>query len=115
MFQSDSYHCYYMDHSFFDARQIGSIYSQLAGVCSENKDEDGLILSTCQRIEVYSASEGNPLSSLELPFQHDSGKDSVKKRLLSICCGIESQILGEKNIYYQVRNACSSSEEQVAI
>jgi|GEM_PF-4335924 len=107
--QTDSFHCFYVDHSFFDARQIGSIYNQLTGLCPGRRNKECLVLSTCQRIEAYSCQDNNPLSALDIPFQRGTGRDAVKKRLLSICCGIESQILGERNIYYQVENACAAS------
>lgn len=108
MKSSDQYHCFYLDHTFFDARVIGALYSELT---QEHDDsaERSLLLATCQRIELYTLDDNNPFAARNLPFKKLSGLSELRRRLISIASGATSQILGEKNIYLQVKNACRDS------
>lgn len=108
-------HCFYVDHSFYDVRQIGNTYSKLNQEVMLRGGTD-IIVATCQRIEAFTTMNSNPFpDTLNLPFRHISGQDQLKQRLLSVSSGIESQILGEKNIYYQIKKACSSCSEDNAM
>ncbi len=98
-------HCYYVDHSFHSAREIGGIYSELSNMYSAEELDGCIVLATCQRIEAYTLSASNPFAGLGLPFRHIAGRDALRKRIAAIGAGVESQILGERNVYYQVRNA----------
>ena len=79
------------------------MYVDLIGEQPEQRDY--VLLATCQRIEVYTQKNENPLADQGIPFRHIAGLTDVRKRLITIACGITSQILGEKNIWLQVRNA----------
>lgn len=105
MHQNKSLHCYHVDHSFYSAKEIGKLYSTLSQKFSRNDLGDSIVLATCQRIEAYTTRDTNPLGALQLPFKHISGRRELKHRLTSIACGVESQILGERNVHYQVINA----------
>lgn len=108
MLQNTTFHCHYIDHSFYSARSIGSIYSTIPDKYKNRKDS--IMLATCQRIEIYTLSAANPLAELDLPFRHIAGRQNVKNRLIAISAGVESQILGEKNVFYQVKNAIRDVE-----
>jgi len=79
------------------------MYVDLLGEQPEQRDH--ILLATCQRIEIYAQKNENPFAELGIPFRHIAGLVDVRKRLITIACGITSQILGEKNIWLQVRNA----------
>lgn len=115
MYRTNGVHCFYVDHSFYDVRHIGSTYSTLKKETMLRGNTD-IIVATCQRIEAFTAMGTNPfIAHLDLPFRHISGQDRLKERILSICSGIESQLLGEKNIYYQVKKACGFSTDDNAM
>ncbi len=105
MHQNTLFHCYHVDHSFYSAKEIGKLYSTVSQKFSRDDLGDSVVLATCQRIEAYTTLGFNPLAALQLPFKHISGWNAVKHRLTSIACGVESQILGERNVYHQVINA----------
>ncbi len=111
MLQNRIFHCYYVDHSFYSAQKIGRIYSTLAQDDSLDLG-DSIVLATCQRIELYTPFEHNPISHLGLPFKHISGRDNVMKRLISIGAGVESQILGERNVFYQVQKSIRDADDK---
>ena len=111
MHQNNSLHCHHVDHSFYATEEIGKIYSTLSQNFSQQDLADSVVLATCQRIEAYTTRNANPLASLHLPFKHISGRDALKHRLTSIACGVESQILGERNVYYQVINAFRDEDD----
>lgn len=104
MHQDTQYHCYYLDHTFFDVLQIAKFYTNEAREVPLSEKQ--ILLATCQRIEVYTTTPTNPFAEAGLPFRHISGRKDVRNRLIAIASGAYSQILGEKNIYLQVRNAC---------
>jgi glutamyl-tRNA reductase len=115
MTQERTPHCYYVDHSFHSAREIGGIYSKLSGMYSPEELGGCIVLATCQRIEAYTLSEGNPFAGLGLPFRHLAGLEAVRKRIVAIGAGVESQILGERNVYHQVRNAFRDADDGNAL
>lgn len=65
-------------------------------------DQQYRIIRTCQRVEVYSLVEKNPLAYLEIPFSKITGPLNVASRLAAIASGSQSQLLGETNITRQV-------------
>lgn len=65
-------------------------------------DQQYRIIKTCQRVEVYSLIEKNPLAHLEIPFSKITGPLNVASRLAAIASGSQSQLLGETNITRQV-------------
>jgi glutamyl-tRNA reductase len=85
----------------------------------------GAILSTCNRSEVYLASElqvgreqavealaqarGEPLPE-GIAFYHDEGAGAVR-HLFRVAAGVESLVIGESEILGQVREAFSASTE----
>ncbi len=98
-------YCFYADHLTLDALKISKIYnsSELENFKKDINENHFRILSTCQRIEVYCHNDFNPISTLPLYFQRLEGASQIKSRLTSIGTGAVSQILGERNIYYQLK------------
>ncbi|MFS2265076.1 hypothetical protein [Vibrio vulnificus] len=104
--EPESYYCFYIDHIDYEARKIAHEYSTIVDKKTNiviNSD-DYVIVYTCQRIEIYTNKNNNPLKELNLPFRTISGYFNVLTRLTLICSGTKSQLYGEENIYYQVRS-----------
>ena len=99
----DKYCCFYVDHTFFEAEKIGELYLNHLKSFSNQTQNTCVLLSTCQRIEIYTQGNANFLAYLDLPFKKISGLQPVTNRLTAIVAGIYSQILGEKQIVEQVR------------
>ena len=85
---AQQYNCFYVDHTFFDPRKIGATYTRLHQDLIH--DAQSMVIATCQRIEIYTTHENNPLEQLDLPFRAISGMDNLERRLVAICSGIES-------------------------
>ena len=86
--------------------------------------EEGLVLSTCNRIEVYAFAETDtPLLDLYHARQHSLGSafyqsvyrkegDEAVRHLFRVAAGLDSKILGENEIQGQLRRAWSYSKEE---
>lgn len=106
----DTHVCYFLDHSFFDSKKLACLSFEI----KKNRNdlfENALLLCTCHRIEAYF-----PFNIPEDPIKtllgHDAnfftGKEKAYTRLTEISCGLQSVILGEKFIYYQVEQAVNA-------
>ncbi len=91
---------------------------------------EALVLNTCNRLEVYSVVEGHestaPLEAALCAFQHIDPAEFARHRytlrdgdavshLLGVAAGIDSQIVGETEIFGQVKSAYSGAVAQGAV
>jgi glutamyl-tRNA reductase len=91
-----------------------------------NYVSQGLILSTCNRIEVYSVAEGTALSQpavdflrsrahisdAELsPYIYSFWNDAAVGHLFRVASGLDSMIIGEFEILGQVKNSLEEAEK----
>jgi glutamyl-tRNA reductase len=94
---------------------------QLAGV------NEGVVLSTCNRTEVYVASDSASIeaaSFLSLFYGDDRGRDAshlyrlsdtlTARHLFRVVAGLESMVIGETEIFGQVKRAYEVATEQGA-
>ncbi len=85
---------------------------------------EGVVISTCNRMEVYVAVEdrqmGLDVLTQHLSQGHDTDKmshlyqkcgDEAKKHLFALVCGLDSMVLGETEIFGQVKNAYKQALE----
>lgn len=100
-----------------------SIYLQ--EIIGLDRVEQCVILSTCNRTEIYVQGEENGFNGLEKIMAKAAGKDGewIKKlarryqgrgalhHLFRVVCGMESMVIGEDEILGQVRNAYMFSKE----
>lgn len=87
--------------------------------------EECVLLSTCNRTEIYVSGEENSFRALEEMLETFSGKDGEQIRKLArryqgqralhhlfrVVCGMESMVLGEDEILGQTREAYLSAKE----
>ncbi|MBP6858847.1 MAG: hypothetical protein KBC33_03405 [Candidatus Pacebacteria bacterium] len=95
--------CYYLDYKTSninerDLAQKGLEYKK-NNLISSN---EGVSLITCHRIEYYLDTDNKYSHDLFKDFKIESNIDLIKERLLKICIGLESKIIGEKAIQEQV-------------
>jgi len=92
----------------------------------DNFIKEGLLLSTCNRTELYGipvnsqithqqfqtiiAENKNSTGTSPENFQNFVSRDSLK-HLFSVISGIDSLLIGDNQIFKQVKNACAISEE----
>lgn len=98
----------------------------LQGIMNLDRVEQCVILSTCNRTEIYVQGKENCFKSLEEMMAKAAGKDgewikSLARRyqgkgalhhLFRVVCGMESMVIGEDEILGQVRNAYVASKEE---
>lgn len=103
----------------------GEIYEVSAGISSVPGVCGCVLLSTCNRTEIYLTTQEEysykPASLLcsELGVSYEENSSyfhhleggSVVQHLMEVSCGLRSQILGEDQIVAQVRNAIASARE----
>jgi len=99
---------------------------EIINKAKDNFLKEGLLLSTCNRTEVYGIPVNSQTTHLELQkfiteyksstttspenFQAFISRDSVK-HLFSVTSGIDSMLIGDNQIYKQVKNAFNIAEE----
>ncbi len=86
----------------------------------------GIILSTCNRTEIYTAGDGRRIQEAGLNFlkahTNNSGADLLQyiylssdktavEHLFRVTCGLESMIIGEYEVLGQVRQALEAAEK----
>lgn len=102
------------------------LIDKLTEINSKNNNQDEvIILSTCNRTEIYTHSEHdfdevchwflhqNNLSFEELQacLYHHSGKDAIK-HVLRVASGLDSMVLGEPQVLGQLKSALKVATEQ---
>ena len=117
-----------MDHRFAPVEVREQLYLEPEAACrllraarAEGLFEEGLVLSTCNRTELYfvdpqgrfdlvhllrhvaSLKGTAPIEDLS-PFHCRDGRDAVE-HLLRVACGLESQVIGEHEILGQLKAA----------
>ncbi len=110
MVTEEMYACYYLDHTFVDPKKLAFISSEIKRNCC-NHFKDALLVTTCHRVEAYypfPISEDPIEKALGIKARCIRGKDALENRLMKISCGVQSVILGEKFIYYQVAQAVNA-------
>ncbi|CCK79047.1 hypothetical protein [Desulfobacula toluolica] len=106
----DQYVCYYLDHTFVDPKKLALLSSRIKQN-SLDHFKDALLVCTCHRIEVYFSCppQKDPIEAvLGIKARRIKKKFELENRLIKICCGVKSIILGEKFIYHQVSQAVNS-------
>lgn len=98
--------CYYLDYKNSninekDLAQKGLDYKK-NNLVSPN---EGVTLITCHRIEYYLDKDNKSIHNSLKNFKIESNMDLIKNRLLKICIGLESKIVGEKAIQEQVTDS----------
>ncbi|RJP61832.1 MAG: glutamyl-tRNA reductase [Candidatus Auribacter fodinae] len=88
--------------------------------------QGGMILSTCNRVEIYIITQNKALGRaiLNNVMYCDAGKDHIDptafyelvdeeavRHLFRVVCGIDSQVLGETQIIAQIRSAWECAQE----
>lgn len=92
----------------------------------ENSFSEGIILSTCNRTEIYAIPKSDKISTKDLQdliknfksnsqvqnenFQSFISRESVE-HLFRVACGIDSLLIGDNQIYKQVKDSFQISEE----
>jgi glutamyl-tRNA reductase len=98
----------------------------MINIAKENNLKEGLILSTCNRTEVYGIPKDSNLSHLQIQnlitenkqntktssdnFQTFISRESVK-HLFSVASGIDSMLIGDNQIFKQVKDSFQVAEE----
>ena len=95
--------CYYLDHKLVSKDYINKIpiYIEL----DNNKIDNGVfILTTCLRYEIYNFSGKKFVFKDKEKFAFVSCSLCLR-RFISLLCGLQSEIVGEKEIFLQTRAA----------
>lgn len=100
------------------------VLEMLMKLCAQPGVEGCVLLSTCNRTELYLSGSpemspwrllcrcaGAPEQALEPFFTTRMGEDAAR-HLMQVACGLHSQILGEDQIITQVRIAMELSQQQ---
>lgn len=96
-----------------------SVPAHLGEICSIEDIEEAVVLSTCNRVEIYGASEDQPraldrlVSYLESHFAVAPGEvefyrledEVAAQHLFEVAGGLDSMVLGETEIFGQVKKA----------
>ena len=95
--------------NFIDARTTSKDY--LGNICpslmSQKISNEGVFLSTCLRFESYKFT--GPQKPIQ-PFFYTEGITCMR-RLISIMAGLQSEIIGEKEIFMQVTKSINNAFE----
>lgn len=110
----------------FSFTKSGLLESQ-AQLMTLNGIKSAIILSTCNRVEIYaySSSNGSSAQSIKgfLSQKFNFPKETIEKyfytlidnlairHLFRVACGLDSQVLGEREILGQVKSALSATSE----
>lgn len=95
--------CYYLDHKLASKDYIDKL-PDLMGDISSKFGKTLFILSTCLRYEIYYFSGTERNFKNKKDFVSISGSRCVR-RLLALLCGLQSEIIGEREIFLQSRAA----------
>ncbi len=96
------------------------------GIVKDDAAKEAVILSTCNRTELYCVGQTNDivdwvadfhqLPSKEIkPFLYTLSQDETIRHAFRVSCGLDSMVLGEPQILGQLKNAVRVSQEQNAM
>ncbi len=98
-------YCAYIDHESCTMAELGRAHSSwhATGIDANS----ALVLSTCQRFEIYDAIPHPALPDMPLSSRARIVNDAplIHQRLAEIAAGVRSQILGERFVWHQVKAA----------
>jgi glutamyl-tRNA reductase len=104
---------------------IENLKFSLQDLCSTNKISEAVILSTCNRTELYCASTSSNYDVLVdwvaehkqvhadifAPYLYSHTNSSMVRHLFRVASGLDSMILGEPQILGQIKKAYQAAEE----
>ncbi|MEK7534313.1 MAG: hypothetical protein AAB600_03140 [Patescibacteria group bacterium] len=94
--------CYYLDHRLVSKSYINRLPSLIK---LENEiRKNTLVLNTCLRYEVYNFFGDRFNFKDKEKFAYTSGSLCLR-RFISLLCGLQSEIIGEREIFLQARKA----------
>ncbi len=105
------------------------VVAALRSLCERPGIEEALILSTCNRTELYCALDSSGLDEvsrwlaefhgLELetisPYLYSHQEKAGVKHLLAVACGLDSMVLGEPQILGQVKQAYQTARDASSV
>ena len=96
-------------------------------IITDNNFEEGVVLSTCNRMEIYVATENREVglqelrkylsqdcSAEEMAHLYEKTGEDVNRHLFRLVCGLDSMVLGETEIFGQVKQAYKQALESGA-
>ena len=109
------------EHFAVAAEQLGLKARELTGLSTI---AEGVIISTCNRMELYVAAEDRQMA-VDLLMEHlakgrdpeemkclyHKAGDEAKRHLFALVCGLDSMVLGETEIFGQVKQAYKKALE----
>jgi glutamyl-tRNA reductase len=130
----NSFHTFYITHkeANIPIRERFSLSERetetfLLDIQSSESIKEVFVLSTCNRTEIYCYGNENSLSTIkekfahlksipiedlmEMGFKYNDNSEEVIKRFFEISVGVDSQIVGDWQITYQVKQAYQLADE----
>lgn len=98
--------CYFLDYKLVSKQHIDKLGN--ATKPEEKTELQCFVISTCLRYEIYHFSDNLWGSKYKKEFAYASGKLCIK-RLLSILCGLQSEIVPELEIFIQTGSTIYSA------
>ena len=96
-------------------------------IITDNNFEEGVVLSTCNRMEIYVATKNREVglqelrkylsqdrSAEEMAHLYEKTGEDVNRHLFRLVCGLDSMVLGETEIFGQVKQAYKQALESGA-
>ncbi len=112
------------EHFAVPAEQLGSRAKELTALSTI---AEGVVLSTCNRMEIYIAAEDREMGvdilrthlaegrdAEEMQHLYQKCGDEAKQHLFRLVCGLDSMVLGETEIFGQVKQAYKQALESGA-
>jgi len=100
--------CAYVDATVWEEWRIGTVHARLDADGPAWSGPAGLLLSTCQRVELYTDDRyADPVSDHPLAPEAVGirGEAAVRRRLAEIAAGVRSRVLGERFVLQQLEAA----------
>jgi len=94
--------CYYLDHKLVSKAYINTLHNLIK--LSNKQLKNTFVLNTCLRYEIYNFSKSELKFKDKSKFAFISGQLCLR-RFMSLLCGLQSEIIGEKEIFLQARTA----------
>lgn len=112
------------EHFAVPAEKLGARAKELTGLSTI---AESVVLSTCNRMEIYIAAEDRTMgleilrnhlaegrAKEEMKHLYQKCGDDAKRHLFSLVCGLDSMVLGETEIFGQVKQAYKQALESGA-